>query len=159
MEERFAADRTLGKLVKWLRILGYDTILNRADTDRDFLKKADEEARIALTRKRDLARLPRQGFLIVVKADRLEDQIGEVLEVLLLNPDPAKRMTRCLMCNSPLEEVSKEAVEGLVPAYVCEKYLQFRKCLLCGKIFWPGTHPRNVEEYLRRRVPVRQPVS
>lgn len=75
--------------------------------------------------------------------------------MLALEPDPAKRMTRCLNCNAPLEEVAKEAVTGLVPAYVSENFRQFNICPLCGKVFWPGTHPRRVEEYLRAHMQLR----
>ncbi len=153
MDIRFTADRNLGKLVKWLRILGYDTLYDRRNADGSFLGRAGAEGRIALTRKRDLARLPRTGRLVVLSADRVGRQIGEVLEKLALKPDPARRMTRCLKCNAPLEEVSKEAVAGLVPAYVAETCNQFRICRHCGRIFWPGTHPRHVEEYLRTHIP------
>ncbi len=159
MEERFVADRNLGKLAKWLRILGYDTLYERGCADRDFLRRAEEDGRIALTRKRDLAHLTQPGSLVVVKADRVEAQIGEVLKELGKEPDPARRMTRCLHCNAPLEEVPKASVEGLVPAYVYEVSTQFRRCPRCGKIFWPGTHSRHVEEYLRTRVPARPPQS
>ena len=90
MEERFVADRNLGKLAKWLRILGYDTLYDRGDADQDFLRRAAEDGRIALTRKRDLARLTHPGSLVVVKADRVEAQIGEVLKALDLQPDPSR---------------------------------------------------------------------
>jgi uncharacterized protein with PIN domain len=155
MDVRFIADRNLGKLAKWLRILGYDTLYDRGNADGSFLRKAGEEGRIALTRKRDLARRSPRERLVVVSADHVERQIGEVLEALALEPDPAKRMTRCLRCNAPLEEAAKEVVTGLVPAYVTETCTQFRICLLCGRIFWPGTHPRHVEEYLKTRIPPR----
>ena len=71
MEERFAADRNLGKLVKWLLILGYDTLYDRGTADRHFLRRAGEDGRIALTRKRDLARLAHPELLVVVNADPL----------------------------------------------------------------------------------------
>jgi uncharacterized protein len=157
MEARFAADCNLGKLAKWLRILGYDTLYERGNADRSFLMKAAEEGRIALTRKRDLAALPPPGRLVVVKADHVDGQIGEVLEALTLEPDPARRMTRCLRCNELMEEVAKERVEGLVPAYVYEKYPQFRRCPTCNGIFWPGTHRRHVEDALRKRSPECRP--
>ena len=159
MEERFVADRNLGKLAKWLRILGYDTLYDRGDADQDFLRRAAEGGRIALTRKRDLARLIHTGSLVVVKADRVEAQIGQVLNTLDLQPDPSERMTRCLQCNAPLEEVPKAAVEGVVPAYVYGAHTRFRRCPCCGRIFWPGTHTRNVEEYLRTRAPAPPPLS
>lgn len=151
MGARFVADCNLGKLAKWLRILGYDTLYERGNADRSFLKKAGEEGRIALTRKRDLAGLSAPGRLVVVKADHVAGQIGEVLEALALEPDPARRMTRCLRCNELMEEVAKERVEGLVPAYVYEKYPRFRRCHCCNGIFWPGTHSRHVEDTLRKR--------
>lgn len=154
MEVRFAADRNLGKLAKWLRILGYDTVYDRGNADRDFLRRAEAEERVVLTRRRNLALLPcKPGHLVVVKADRVERQIDEVIEALGLVPDPAKRMTRCLRCNAPLEEVSRQAVDGLVPAYVLEKYERFERCPSCGGIFWPGTHRLHVEEEIRRRSP------
>lgn len=156
MEERFAADRNLGTLAKWLRILGYDALLNRASSDENFLGKAAEEGRIVLTRKRDLARLPYPGKLVVVNADHAREQLDEIISVLALEPDPARRMTRCLMCNVPLEEVAKETVAGLVPAYVYETCPQFRRCTRCGKIYWPGTHVRRVEERLRHLVSPRR---
>ena len=151
MGARFTADCNLGKLAKWLRILGYDTLYERGNADRSFLVKAEEEGRIALTRKRDLASQTSPGRVVVVKADHVVAQIGEVLEALALEPDAEIRMTRCLRCNGLMEEVAKERVEGLVPAYVYEKYARFRRCPGCNGIFWPGTHRRHVEEALRRR--------
>ncbi len=160
MQERFAADRNLGKLVKWLRILGYDTLSERGDADRDFLRRAAEDGRIVLTRNRDLARRVQPASLVFVAADRVETQLGEVLNALNIAPDPARRMSRCLHCNVPLDAVTKAAVEGLVPAYVSGTQPRFRRCPCCGKIFWPGTHPRRAEEYLRTRVPaLRSPLS
>ncbi len=153
MDVRFIADRNLGKLAKWLRIIGYDTVYDRGNADRNFLRRADDEGRVALTRKRDLAHLPYAGRLVIVSADRVEKQIGEVLQTLDLKPDPARRMTRCLRCNAPLEEASKEAVTGQVPAYVLETCGQFHICRHCGRIFWPGTHSRHVEQYLQTHIP------
>jgi uncharacterized protein with PIN domain len=132
-------------------------LYDRGNADGTFLRKAEAEAegRIALTRKRDLLRRFPSGPLVVVKADHVEKQIAEVLEALALVPDPAERMTRCLRCNAQLEVASKDAVAGLVPAYVLATCTQFRICRHCGRVFWPGTHPRHVEEYLRTHVPPR----
>jgi uncharacterized protein with PIN domain len=157
MDVRFSADRNLGKLAKWLRIFGYDTLYDRGNADRNFLRKAWGEGRVALTRKRDLAGFSHTGRLVVVKADHIGGQLGEVLEALVLAPDPALKMTRCMNCNAPLDEAPKESVECLVPDYVYSTCTQFRRCPLCGRIFWPGTHPRHVEEYLMTRIPARRP--
>ncbi len=157
MDARFTADRNLGKLAKWLRILGYDTVYDRGNADRAFFLKAGREGRIVLTRRRDIGRLARAGRVFVVKADRVEAQIREVLDGLGLSPDPSRRLSRCLICNAVLTEVPMEEVEGRVPAYVRQTCGSFRGCPACGRIYWPGTHPGRVEEYLRTRIPAGRP--
>jgi uncharacterized protein with PIN domain len=142
MDIRFIADRNLGTLAKWLRILGYDTLYERGK-------------RVALTRKRVIARRPHMVRLMIVKADHARDQLTEVLEALMIIPNPMKRMTLCLRCNAPLEAIPKETAEGLVPAYVYQTYGQFRRCPLCGRIYWPGTHRERVEERLSGLFPHR----
>jgi uncharacterized protein len=154
MDVRFLCDLNLGKLVKWLRILGYDTLWDRGNADRGFLRKADETGRIVLTRNRNL-RVIGSGRIIVVKADRVEKQICEVLEVLNIKPDQKDRMVRCLLCNTMLKTVTKEEAEGEVPAYVYRNSAYFRKCPICKRIYWSGTHARNVEKILKMRIPTR----
>jgi uncharacterized protein len=155
MAVRFLCDCNLGKLAKWLRILGYDTLLEKGNADQGFLRKAEREGRIALTRKRNLG--GGSGRLIVVRDDRVEGQISEILEVLALNPDPRDRMTLCLRCNAILEAAKKEEVEGAVPVYVYQNSMDFRKCPICGRIYWLGTHVKNVEERLMMRIPSHLP--
>lgn len=152
MDVRFAADCNLGKLAKWLRILGYDTRYERRVADLVFIRKAAGEGRIVLTRKRELASLSFEGRLVVVKADHVRLQLGEILEALSLEPDPVKRMTRCLGCNTLLDAIPKVSVEGRVPAYVYVKCARFKSCPACGRIYWPGTHRRHIEEFLPVRV-------
>ena len=153
MDVRFIADRNLGTLVKWLRILGYDTLYERGNTDLDFLKKAAAEGRVALTRKRDLVCRSQSVRFVVVKADRAHEQLAEVLATLAIAPNPVKRMTLCLRCNVSLEAIPKKIAEGLVPVYVYQTHEQFRSCPLCGRIYWPGTHCERVEEHLKTRIP------
>jgi hypothetical protein len=153
MDVRFATDCNLGKLAKWLRILGYDTLYERGNADPDFLLKAAAEGRVALTRKQDLACLPHAGRLVVVKADLVRLQLGEVLDALSLIPDPVKKMTRCLSCNTSLEEIPKERAEGVVPLYVYVTCDQFKGCPSCRRIYWPGTHRRHIEKSLGVRIP------
>ncbi len=156
MNTRFLCDRHLGKLAKWLRILGYDTLWNPADMSQDFLRRGGRDGRIALTRKRDLEGVGLDR-LIVVKADRVDEQIGEILDKLALTPDPKDRLTLCLRCNATLEAVVKEGMEGAVPAHVYQNNTCFRRCPICGRIYWRGTHTRNVEEFLRRHIPTHPP--
>jgi uncharacterized protein with PIN domain len=157
VEERFLADRNLGTLAKWLRILGYDTLYDRRNADRAFLQRAEALGRTALTRRRALVGLPHRARLVLVGADRISEQLAEVFAALGSAPDPARRMSLCLKCNMLLEGIVREEIEGLVPAYVYERYREFRRCPVCRKIFWPGTHRRHVEELLTGRNPAGHP--
>jgi uncharacterized protein with PIN domain len=154
---KFVVDANLGRLVKWLRILGYDTTYWKGDTDRDFLRKAQREGRIVLTRRRDLARRQYAGALIVIEADHLEEQLRELLEKVALRPDPDRFLRICLRCNESLAQVRKEDVEGMVPAYVLETNETFFACPRCGGIFWPGTHRKNMLLFLTKRIPSGRP--
>jgi uncharacterized protein with PIN domain len=144
---KFLCDRNLGKLAKWLRILGYDTLYEA--TDRGFVHQAAQGQRIALTRRRQPVGAA-AGRLLVLEADRADRQIAELVEALSLKPDPANRMTRCLSCNERLCPVAGAEVEQAVPAYVCQTVANFKKCPGCGRIYWPGTHGRHVEQHLAR---------
>ena len=150
---RFIADQNLGKLVKWLRIMGYDTVLYRGPADRPLLRKAEREGRIVLTRKRDMARRQFGGSLVVVEHDRLEDQLAGLMGELPIRSEPERLFTLCLRCNEPLKEATREEVSGLVPAYVLETQSRFRLCPNCRGIFWPGTHRKNIHRFLRTHFP------
>jgi len=146
---KFLADQTLGKLTKWLRILGFDTIYYREDIDRNFLRKAEREGRVVLTRKKDMANRSFSGRMILISEDSIQRQLEEVIRKLLLKPDPDNFFSICLKCNRELKAVSKRDVEGLVPDYVSGKYSNFRICPQCQRVFWPGTHRDNVLDELK----------
>ncbi|MFA4915633.1 MAG: Mut7-C RNAse domain-containing protein [Syntrophales bacterium] len=148
----FIADANLGKLVKWLRILGYDTTCYTGNADRDFLRKAQQEERIVLTKKRDMTRREFSGRLIVIQDDHVRRQIREVTDKLSLNPRPERLFSICLKCNEKLEKVSKEEIEGMIPAYIFESCSQFQQCRRCRCIFWSGTHRDNVYNFLKTHI-------
>jgi uncharacterized protein with PIN domain len=147
---KFMTDANLGGLTKWLRILGYDTVCYRGDADRAFLSQARKENRIAVSRKKDLAKRQYSGRLLVIASDLAHDQIEEVLNAFFLRPDPAGLFSICLACNEALEDVGKDAVEGLVPAYIYSRHTRFRRCPSCKKIYWPGSHRDRTLAFLKQ---------
>ncbi|MEA1936337.1 MAG: Mut7-C RNAse domain-containing protein [Thermodesulfobacteriota bacterium] len=151
---KFLADPTLGKLTKWLRILGFDTIYYRGNIDRNFLKKAQREGRIVLTRKKDMASRSFSGRMFIISEDYVQNQIKEIKQKLSLKPDQGKLFSICLKCNKELEEVSREEVREYVPDYVFENYNDFRMCPQCRSVFWPGTHRDNMIEELKRALEI-----
>ena len=85
---KFITDINLGRLAIWLRILGFDTLFYRGPADRSFLRKAQQENRVVLTRKRELLKRQFQGTLFVIESGRVDRQVEEVLANLDLNPSP-----------------------------------------------------------------------
>jgi uncharacterized protein with PIN domain len=141
---KFITDLNLGKLSKWLRILGYDTVYYTGNVDRSFLRMAQKEGRVALTRKRDLAQRQFSGELVVIHNDRVENQLNEIIDKRSLVPEPDQLFTICLKCNEKLRAVSREEVSGMVPDYIFRRHTRFHLCPRCSGIFWPGTHKEKV---------------
>jgi uncharacterized protein with PIN domain len=148
---KFITDRNLGKLAKWLRILGYDTVCYSENIDRAFLRAGAKENRIVLTRRRDMARRAFSGRMVIIYRDRVNDQLQELREKTSLEPNPQNFLSLCLECNQPLQPISKENTKEKVPPYVFQTQNTFLTCPECGKIYWPGTHRDNILKELKNR--------
>lgn len=140
---RLLADCMLGRLTKWLRLLGYDTVYDNSATDHELARRARAEGRVLLTRDRELA--SRRGLqTLLIEFEQLEEQIEEVRQALGPPPDPS--LSRCSVCNGTLEEVSRREIVDLVPPYVLRSHTSFRRCRRCGRVYWPGTHVDRMDE-------------
>jgi uncharacterized protein with PIN domain len=123
----------LGRLARWLRLLGYDAAL----LERPPARVGPDE--VLLTRRTSLAKKP---GVVFVDHDRLGDQLGQVVKELGLEVDASRFFSRCLDCNLLVEPVERSQVQGLVPDYIFHTAERFTRCPQCGKIFWPGSHGR-----------------
>ncbi|NPA49121.1 MAG: hypothetical protein GXO20_04010 [Thermodesulfobacteria bacterium] len=142
---RLAGDRTVGRLVKWLRILGIPCELITVKS-----KEEIPEDVFLLTRATSLA----SARSLVLPCEKPAAQLRFVLEKLPHLWEEMRPFSLCLPCNERLEEISKEEVFGLVPDHVYETQRRFRRCPRCGRIYWPGSHhslmKRRLEEILGR---------
>lgn len=143
---RFTAESTLGKLAKWLRLLGFDTLFEQSPPE---AAAADPE-RVVLTRTRSrFERLP-DDRRIFIHFDLPEAQLQEVIEQVPLTPAMLAPFTRCIRCNEPIESAARSRVRDRVPDYVWQTQATFRQCPCCGRIYWPGTHTARSLERIRR---------
>jgi uncharacterized protein with PIN domain len=136
---KFLADSSLGRLSKWLRILGYDTVYWRGEADRAFLRKAEKEGRAVLTRRKDVLARQHPGLVLFVENDRVENQLVEILGKLDLKPEPQNLFTLCLRCNESLMKSTPEEARPLVPDYVFRTQSDFRSCPENARGTWSGT--------------------
>lgn len=137
---RFLCDMMLGRLAKWLRLLGYDTKYFPLIDDSELIKIALEEQRILLTRdtlllKRRPIKQGRIGVLFI-ESDRYVGQLRQVVNEFDLEDGKAL----CNVCNTKLITAAKESVKKEIPPYVFKTQTEFKGCPVCGRIFWRATH-------------------
>ena len=144
---KYVADAMLGRLAKWLRILGYDTVYFPQVEDRDLVRIARSEERLLLTRDRELTR--RRGLRsLLIESDRLDEQVGQLLRDLDLSVDWS--VSRCARCNTVLRSIGKEEVRSRVPPYVVREHQQFSLCPRCDKVYWKGTHWQKMQRRIEK---------
>jgi len=143
MEIKFFADNNVGKLAKWLRMMGYDTLFFNGSDDSSMIAIALAEGRVILTRDTQIMRrrVVTSGQLkaILIQGDEPEQQMRQVIDSLNLDCQ-FRPFTICLECNQPLVPRSREQVKDLVPPYVFQTQVQYVECPTCHRIYWRGTH-------------------
>ncbi|MDY7080526.1 MAG: Mut7-C RNAse domain-containing protein [Chloroflexota bacterium] len=146
---RLLADGMLGRLAKWLRLLGYDTTYENTATDPELARLARSEGRVLLTRDRELS--ARRGLrTLLIQSEVLEEQVREVRDAL--GPPPQPPLSRCVVCNTTLETASPAEIADCVPPYVLRTQSEFRRCPGCGRVYWPGSHIREMRRRIERLV-------
>jgi uncharacterized protein with PIN domain len=136
----FIADKTLGKLAKWLRILGYDTIYWRSDDLAGLLGRALEEGRNLITKDTKLYQGKGSVRALLIREDNPFLQLQEVVRHFRLLLNKEMLFSRCLTCNAPLEDVAPEEVKEEVPDYIYHTQQEFSRCPSCRKVYWAGSH-------------------
>ena len=145
----FAADRMLGRLATWLRLLGFDTIWDPQLDGWSMARRAAATGRILLTRDTRLLRrrgLPRHLF---IAADDFRSQLRQVVDALGIDPRAAL-LTRCSRCNEPLVALAAADAEDRVPPYVAATQREFARCPVCERIYWHATHVERLMKEIER---------
>ena len=143
---RFVADVNVGRLAKWLRVMGYDTLFPRENGDSELVRVALKEGRVLVTRDAEIARrrAARTGQMTVVliEKDDLRSQLRQLVRDLGLNLSAG--FSRCVRCNEPLRPIAKQDVAERLPPYVLLTQGKFFECQECLRVYWPGTHWTNM---------------
>jgi uncharacterized protein with PIN domain len=143
VETKFIVDNNVGKLAKWLRVMGYDAVLFCGEDDGRMVKVALAQGRVILTKDREVMkrRLVTSGKLraVLIEGDNVEAQLHQVVEAFNLDYHFSP-FSVCLECNQHLIEKDKDAVQELVPPYVFKTQRLYMECPSCHRIYWRGTH-------------------
>ena len=147
-EVTFIADAMLGRLARWLRFLGFDTVYFPGIIDARLIRIALEQNRTILTRDTRLIRVKGLRSYLLIASDDPFQQLLETISTFKLRQ--FRLLSRCVKCNGNLLKIKdKSEVKDSVPEYVFLHYNLFRKCADCGKIYWEGTHPRKFREEIQ----------
>ena len=153
MEISFIADSNVGKLARWLRMMGYDTLFFNNIDDSRLIHVALKERRVILTKDTQIIRrrIVTSGQLkvILIESDDSKEQLRQVVKELGLDCH-FRQFTRCLECNQSLVPRSKEEVKELVPPYVFQTQTQYVQCPSCLRLYWQGTHWQRMKRELEK---------
>jgi len=138
---KILCDQMLGTLAKWLRIMGFDTFYANAEmSDEDLLNIAKGENRTIFTRDKELIIRGKKKNLnvIAIETTDLDLQLNQALKHV--NIDEKEVLSRCTLCNTVLDTVEKNKIQGKVPSKVFENNEKFWFCSKCNKFYWVGSH-------------------
>ena len=143
---RFFADSMLGKMCRWLRLMGYYVEYATSDmTDDSIIEVCSRENLILITRDRELSIRYRNS--VYIKSDRHEEQLREF--VARFPPDESLYFTRCPLCNGLLRVTDDPAIMESLPSGVRKLQNRVYICTHCGKIYWEGAHYASIKNEIR----------
>lgn len=145
---KFVVDCMLGKLAKWLKILGFDAAFFSRIADDELLEIAGKEGRILLTK--DTGLIQRAGNIetLFLESEEWQAQVQQVLDHFDLR-QKVNPHTRCIECNRALKNLSRKNAKNLVSSFVFEQADSFALCPGCGRVFWRGSHFEDMEVQIR----------
>ena len=138
-EVRFPIDAMLGRLARWLRIIGYDASYDSAISDAELARSAFEEDRVVLTRDRALPEEWRLLRVLVLESEVPLEQLREVVRSYGLDWR-VRPFSRCNRCNVAIEPATRETVADRVPSRVIREQREFFTCPACARVYWEGSH-------------------
>lgn len=150
-QTRFVLDVHLGRLARYLRLLGFDTLYRNDYDDRAIIRLSVDEQRIILTRDKGLLKHGEvtRGYWLRNTAPL--EQLREIVDAFDLRRD-VRPFTRCVQCNGELENVDKQQALDRVPPRVAEIFDEFARCRGCGRMYWPGSHYDRMREIVSRSI-------
>jgi len=137
---RFLCDDNLGKLAKYLRILGFDTAFHSQISDPELLRLSAAEERYLLTRNHKLLESTHPFGIMLIENDEPLRQLSSVIEVLNLYIEPQALFQRCSRCNSVCRVIDKGMPGDTILPYILKSQEIIKGCPSCGRYYWKGSH-------------------
>jgi uncharacterized protein with PIN domain len=147
---KFIADGMLGKLTRWLRMLGHNVKYSNKLDDAQLIAIAKKERRVLLTRDLELFQQATakgvQAFYVDGKNEA--ENLAKISQKFGINLEVDMKRSRCPKCNAQVKPISKEKVSGKVKETTYTHYNEFWECPKCGQIYWQGAHWTRIRKTL-----------
>jgi hypothetical protein len=149
-EPRFVCDDHLGKLARYLRVGGFDTVFDSAIDNSRLIQISLDETRHILTKDRRLIERRLVRYYHLIESDRWPDQLRSVMDRFGLEFRQGRIFSRCLEDNALIQVVDRESIKNRVFPYTFEHHSEFFHCPVCLRVYWAGTHPEAIYKRLER---------
>lgn len=148
---KFIADGMLGKLTRWLRMLGQDVEYSTSEDDENLIRRAKSEERILLTRDLKLFQqaMTQSVSAVLVESSTEAQRLADLAKRFNFELEIDIALSRCPKCNTKIKPVSKNMIINRVPKATSTHYKAFWECAGCGQIYWRGAHWKRIRKTLR----------
>ena len=136
---KFILDVHLGKLARYMRMLGFDTLYDNSYRDEEIVRLASAQKRAILTRDVGILKNGAVTHGYWIRSKKPLKQVAEVLERFDLYSS-IRPFYRCMVCNGEIEKIDRESIGDKIPAETGKYYDEFYQCRDCRRIYWKGYH-------------------
>jgi len=149
-QPKFITDGMLGKLTRWLRILGHDVEYTGSMDDKELIQEAKKESRVLLTRDVELYRqaIAKGAEAFLIENPNQTANLASLAKRFKLKLGVNVKISRCPKCNGTISTVSKAQITDKIPPTTFSNYDEFWQCQKCGQVYWRGAHWNRIEETL-----------
>jgi uncharacterized protein with PIN domain len=150
---KFVCDDNLGKLAKYLRVLGFDTRFDEIIDNNSLLRIAASGERYLLTRDHKLLSKSIPHGILLLENDEPLNQLSTVIQKLDLRIDPELLFNRCSRCNELCHVVDKQTISGKVFPFILKTQDIIKQCPSCKRFYWRGSHYKALLKKLKSAIP------
>jgi hypothetical protein len=147
-ESKFIADVHLGKLTRYLRMMGFDVLYKNDFDDKEIVNLSLSEKRAILTRDRGILKRSKVTHGYWLRSTKIKEQVTEVIKRFDLK-NSVKEFSRCIECNSVLKPISKNEIMDDLSPKVLKSQADFSRCSGCKKYYWKGTHHQKMLSFIQ----------
>ena len=149
---KFYADSMLGKLSRFLRFFGYNTLYRSEETVEEMIKSSYKHNLIVLSQSKQVINrcLKQNVKALSMPTSNIEDQLLILSNELKIEFTIPPKIMRCSICNGEISKKEKKEIFDKIPEGTAQYHTDFWQCNECEKIYWLGSHWEDIKRIIGR---------